>query len=640
MSSNLPTAATASRIHLDRGALWRASEALYLAQKIDPVGGEVDTANLYRLFGHRQADWYDDQLKALNGVATGELDTPGQARRSVLDPAWAASATDTSVDWTSAFQAAIDAVELEGGGVVYVPPLTDLSTQRYRLNGTVTIRSGVTIQGGGPRTLLMCRAGALPAFQFETGYNRGGLRDLVMLGNDVTPAGIAIRFSTSQKNAVKRVQIWDFATGVEASDGTAFSAYNLLEDVEINRCTAWGIRCHQSCNGLTVTGGRVFYTFSGTNTAIAVDLQDCRAVAIDGLAVEAYDIGLRVANSPSFSWHGGWMEKGANDPPGTNRRDFVISSYVESTFFEGTPDFRGVHHTDQLPAVLGSRSIDKLAIEDSHLEFRVDYVRRWRWVHLASNNIALQRWAAGVIVDTPFDVSQSNGVVTMASGASIATNWVFGTTALTIAGASTQILLGDATASGNAQVMFRKGDANNQTFMAFRSGATGTSSTEGVWSWQHDSSENINFLRTVAGSVLDTPLRLRYESGTAAGRSGISVTRYYGDLGTAVITGDFALSAGWGTTASVSAIQTGSRDTRGRITVTSSGTGQAANPTIVLTFHDGAYTSAPFAVVCRSGGSQRSVPVEVTTTSTTMTISFIGTPVAAETYVISYMVMG
>ncbi len=101
--------------------------------------------------------------------------------------------------------------------------------------------------------------------------------------------------------------------------------------------------------------------------------------------------------------------------------------------------------------------------------------------------------------------------------------------------------------------------------------------------------------------------------------------------GTALVAGDFALSAGWGDTASVGTI-TGA-DARCKFTVTSAGVGQAANPTITLTFKDGTWTVTPFVVACRGGGSQLGIQPCVTgVTATTVTLTWPGTPVAAETF--------
>jgi hypothetical protein len=110
--------------------------------------------------------------------------------------------------------------------------------------------------------------------------------------------------------------------------------------------------------------------------------------------------------------------------------------------------------------------------------------------------------------------------------------------------------------------------------------------------------------------------------------------------GKALVAGDFALSAGFGTTASI-AVAAGSTASRGEATITSSGTGQGANPTCTLTFPDGAFPAAPFAVVSRAGGSQRTVPMEVTTRNAgSLVLSLLGTPVAAETYKFTWGVIG
>lgn len=111
-------------------------------------------------------------------------------------------------------------------------------------------------------------------------------------------------------------------------------------------------------------------------------------------------------------------------------------------------------------------------------------------------------------------------------------------------------------------------------------------------------------------------------------------------LGQRLVAGDFALSAGFGSTASI-AVASGSTVARGEATITSAGTGQAANPTCTLTFPDGAFDAAPFAVASRAGGSQRSVPMEVTTRAVgSLAFSLVGTPVAAETYKFNWEIVG
>ncbi len=112
--------------------------------------------------------------------------------------------------------------------------------------------------------------------------------------------------------------------------------------------------------------------------------------------------------------------------------------------------------------------------------------------------------------------------------------------------------------------------------------------------------------------------------------------------GSAVDPADFALSAGFGTTASV-AVAAGSTDRKGRITITSSGTGQAANPTCTLTPKD-AYDAAahPFTTRGAETGDDQlnvGVPARIPPGGATLVLTFAGTPVAADTITIDYVTL-
>jgi hypothetical protein len=118
-----------------------------------------------------------------------------------------------------------------------------------------------------------------------------------------------------------------------------------------------------------------------------------------------------------------------------------------------------------------------------------------------------------------------------------------------------------------------------------------------------------------------------------------SLKRIKASSGTALVAGDFALSGGWGSTAAVSAI-TGT-DQAFQFTVTPSGAGIGANPTITLTFKDGTWTSSPIAVVQRAGGSDATPSsIGLVATATTLTIAPVYTPVSGNTTIFSVIVMG
>lgn len=128
----------------------------------------------------------------------------------------------------------------------------------------------------------------------------------------------------------------------------------------------------------------------------------------------------------------------------------------------------------------------------------------------------------------------------------------------------------------------------------------------------------------------------------------VSTLRMKAAFGTALTNADFTLSAGWGATASCTFPLGSAYDSRGSVRITSAGAGQAANPTVTLTFKNGAFSTGGWAVCQRGigsgagfGGDQPTVPFMVRdiTGSTAVTFSFRGTPVAGESYDLWYMVM-
>jgi hypothetical protein len=113
-----------------------------------------------------------------------------------------------------------------------------------------------------------------------------------------------------------------------------------------------------------------------------------------------------------------------------------------------------------------------------------------------------------------------------------------------------------------------------------------------------------------------------------------------GDIGTAlVVATHFALGAGWGTTATA-AILSGSTQQRGRIAVTSSGTGQSqATATLVLTFPE-PYTAAPYCIpVVTSTSAIDEGHVLWTSTTTALTLTFSVLPVDTKVYTISWILV-
>ena len=140
------------------------------------------------------------------------------------------------------------------------------------------------------------------------------------------------------------------------------------------------------------------------------------------------------------------------------------------------------------------------------------------------------------------------------------------------------------------------------------------------------------------GLQIGTPPGGDKGAGTLNLASDAYVRRLIAANGTALAAADLALSAGWGTGATV-AVAAGSTDTRGQITVTV-GTAPGANPTITLTFKNGAFAAAPFALAKQEGGTQAITALTESTTLTTLVITFQGTPIAGNTVVINWMALG
>lgn len=108
--------------------------------------------------------------------------------------------------------------------------------------------------------------------------------------------------------------------------------------------------------------------------------------------------------------------------------------------------------------------------------------------------------------------------------------------------------------------------------------------------------------------------------------------------GSALIAGDFAISASWGSTASIASVS--GTDAAGSITILTGGTGIAANPSITLTFHDGTWTNPPI-VVCSRGDVQTAGHVAAVSVSATQVIFTVNTtPNSGQNYPIYFICIG
>ncbi len=114
--------------------------------------------------------------------------------------------------------------------------------------------------------------------------------------------------------------------------------------------------------------------------------------------------------------------------------------------------------------------------------------------------------------------------------------------------------------------------------------------------------------------------------------------RLNGSQGTASVAGSYVLGAGWGSTGSA-VVTSGSNAQRGTLTLTASGSSYAqATATVVFTFPDGAWSSAPFGLVqVTSDSAIDEGHVVVVNTTTTSTWTFSVLPVSTHIYIFRYM---
>lgn len=119
----------------------------------------------------------------------------------------------------------------------------------------------------------------------------------------------------------------------------------------------------------------------------------------------------------------------------------------------------------------------------------------------------------------------------------------------------------------------------------------------------------------------------------------IPYARLKASRGTALVTGDIGSITNFGTTASVSAVS--GTDSAGTISIASAGTGQVANGSFVLTFHDGTWTTAPVCIGNRAeGNGPNTATVATSTSATTLAFNFDGAAVAGVTYIFNFICVG
>lgn len=118
----------------------------------------------------------------------------------------------------------------------------------------------------------------------------------------------------------------------------------------------------------------------------------------------------------------------------------------------------------------------------------------------------------------------------------------------------------------------------------------------------------------------------------------IKLKRFSAGGGTALVAGDFALSAGWGNTAAVSDVV--GTDGAFQLTITCGGSSIAANPVVTLTFKDGTWTSGGIGIARQVGGTGLQDDLTGSPGATTWVLTWNNTPISGKTYIIAGIVVG
>jgi hypothetical protein len=125
----------------------------------------------------------------------------------------------------------------------------------------------------------------------------------------------------------------------------------------------------------------------------------------------------------------------------------------------------------------------------------------------------------------------------------------------------------------------------------------------------------------------------------------VQAARFYTGMenATPLVSGDFAFSGGFGNTPNPSITALKGTDGAFQLTFTSGGAGLGANPTVILTFHDGTWNFPPVCTVSRGDANSPAGAYWAPTvpgTATTLTLNFIGTPSASTGYIASVNCVG
>jgi hypothetical protein len=203
-------------------------------------------------------------------------------------------------DDRSAIQAAIDSVSRSGGGTVVLPAGVYLVSPAGDSAVAISLRSGVTLQGEGPSTVIRLRAGSGGHTINVTGERGCRVRNLTIDGNRAlqSSTGHAFRSGGVDDLLLENLSIlnaYHYGIGLESGSNRGV----IIRNVEIAGCGADGIDIKNKNNNNTTVliagvSVRRWGLRNGTKTQAGIDcrgpvqLRDIRVsdpAAMDGVGI-------------------------------------------------------------------------------------------------------------------------------------------------------------------------------------------------------------------------------------------------------------------------------------------------------------------------------------------------------------------
>jgi len=239
-------------------------------------------------------------------IFTGSGVVSGLGKNDYLKPQWWGAVGDGVTDDTAEIQAAIDAAEAAGGGIVYFPPGTYTITSAITNDGLGVVLKGASRSssiiyqsGTDSEDCLVVDASAPAGHQF-----RSGISDLTLLGNE--DSGVGLTLTNGYEYTIERVTVRSH--GGNGIDIGGYIYYSTLRDVEVWLNGGHGVRFYNT-GGNDPHANTIVNMNCISNGDAGLYLDHCTDLSIFGGSFQASgDYGIECVTAHSVRLRGGWFE--------------------------------------------------------------------------------------------------------------------------------------------------------------------------------------------------------------------------------------------------------------------------------------------------------------------------------------------